>query len=328
MFVDSTTFNNEDLEIIKLEGTIMPFDDLIMHPVAIDIKESLLLLKNRSTDYIYDIFDLDNNNKKINECFMFGQGPNDFIYPMVVPSNDTNIWIYDQPNANLREYTLHSITTEKFPRVVKNLRFEGAVLGKAAIIQNNNVLVSTNFNPAIRFRLYNDKGEIEDSIGKYPELTTSNMSEIEKIMNLKNDFTTNFKDRIFICYYYTDFIEVYDYQGNVIKRMHGPDQVEPVLEQKNAGGGFVGASSVRDRTYKCYSSPVQAGKEVFALYFGELYQDYQEKDSKILVFDWDGNPLRMYELNIPIFTFTVDEENKIIYGITNSPEYRIIKFCY
>jgi hypothetical protein len=328
LFFDSRTFNDQDLEIIKLEGAVMQFSDTIMHPVAIDIKDSLLFLKNRSTDYIYDIFNLDDNNKKINECFVIGQGPNDFIHPMIVQSKDDNVRIYDQGSGILKEYTVNSLKTDRFPTPITSLKFKDNVLSKIAVLSDNNVLSSVNYNPKIRFKLYSHNGDMLDSIGEYPRVISSNLSDMEKFMNFKNDFTTNFKDRIFICHYFTDLIEVYDCNGNIINRMYGPNQLVPVLEQKNAGGGFVGTSSVRDKTYKCYSSPVPAGEEVFVLYFGELYQDYRERDAKVFVFDWEGNPLRIYELNIPIFTFTIDEKNRILYGISNSPEYQIIKFNY
>jgi hypothetical protein len=69
------------------------------------------------------------------------------------------------------------------------------------------------------------------------------------------------------------------------------------------------------------------------LYFGDLYQNYEERCDRILVFDTDGNPLRIYKLDIPIMSFTVDSEKRIIYAITDKPEkeedeYDIIKYQY
>ena len=151
---------------------------------------------------------------------------------------------------------------------------------------------------------------------------------MEKIQSFRSGFTTNFTDRIFISYLFTDLIEVYDYSGHCIKRMRGPHQIELVMDLQSAGDGYTTAKTRKGETYKCYSSPVHAGEEVFVLYFGELSEDYQERDFKIIVFDWNGKPLRMYELDTHLFTFSVDYENKIIYGITNSPEYRIIKYNY
>ena len=156
--------------------------------------------------------------------------------------------------------------------------------------------------------------------------TSGDMSDMEKLMSFRNAFVTNLTDRIFICYAHTDLIEIYDFSGNCLKRMRGPDQIDLAMEVVSTGGGYA-ARTVKGKTYKCYTYPVHAGDKVFVLYFGELMEDY-EQDSKIIVFDWNGKPLQMYELDIPLSTFTVDYENRIIYGISNSSEIRIIKFNY
>jgi hypothetical protein len=55
----------------------------------------------------------------------------------------------------------------------------------------------------------------------------------------------------------------------------------------------------------------------------------REKVTKILVFDFEGNPCRIYNLSIPIFAFDVDPEKKIIYGITDFlEEFNVVKFEY
>jgi hypothetical protein len=75
------------------------------------------------------------------------------------------------------------------------------------------------------------------------------------------------------------------------------------------------------------------GNEIFVLYFGDLYGKYEDRCDRILVFDTDGNPLRIYKLDIPVISFTVDSEKRIIYAITDKPEkeedeYNIIKYEY
>ena len=111
--------------------------------------------------------------------------------------------------------------------------------------------------------------------------------------------------------------------------MHGPQQIQLSMGLQSAGGDYVSAKPMKGKTYHCYSSfPVYAGNEVFILYYGELSEDFNGEYYKLIVFDWNGNPLRMYELDTHLFSITVDYEHKILYGITNSPEYRIIKFNY
>ena len=325
-FVDAETFKTSDLEIIKLAGTIIEFNDTIWNPVGIDVKDTLLFLKNHLTEYVYDVYNL-NNNEKINECLTIGQGPDEFIYPIIAQSMDTGVWIFDRGKARLKEYLVSDLLSKRHPVSIKDISLRNNASENVAVLPNGNIVASVNLLPAGGFDLYDSKGIFLDSIGKFPEFTSGTLSATEKVLFFRSKFTTNLINRIFVSYLHTDLIEIYDYEGNLIKRIHGPHQYQLVMTL-HSGGGVSGASTVRGQTRACYTSPVHAGNEVFVLYCGELWEEYQERFFKIIVFDWDGKPLRMYELDTHLFTFTVDSEHKIIYGITNSPELRIIKFNY
>ena len=49
---------------------------------------------------------------------------------------------------------------------------------------------------------------------------------------------------------------------------------------------------------------------------------------KCLFFDWDGNPKQILLLDQGIFAFTVDKENKKIYGIRDKPDFHLVAFSY
>ena len=325
-FVNTETFDFNDLETSMLEGVVLKFNDTIWNPVDITLKDTLLFLKNRSAEYIYDIYNL-NNNTKINECFNIGQGPNDFIFPLIVQSMDTNVWIYDKDLAKLNEYKVSNLLVSKAPLSIKNIIFKKNSSTNVAVLSDGTILASVNLLPRGGFDYYNHEGLFLDSIGGFPEFTSGKLSDMEKVMFLRHDFATNMTDRIFLSYSFTDLIEVYDFHGKCIKRMQGPHQHQLIMNLRSTGE-YVSAGLVSDKTYKCYSRPVYAGEEVFVLYFGELADSYESRNYKIIVFNWDGKPLRMYELDTHLFAFTVDYKNRIIYGITNSPEYMIIKFDY
>ena len=325
-FVDSNTFDLKDLKISRLEGTMMQFNDTIWNPVRIDVIDTLLFLRNRSTEYVFDIYNL-NNNTKINECIRIGQGPNDFVSPQIVRSMGDHVWIFDRQLTNVKEYTILDLLEFNLPVPKKVISLNNNALRNVSVLSDGTVLASVNTPTRGGFNLYNPAGLLLDSIGDYPDLTSGKLSDMEKIMSFQSGFTTNLTDRIFLSYTYADLIEVYDVKGKCINRMHGPHQHDLVMGLRSSGE-ITGAAPVRGETYFCYSSPVYAGKEVFVSYFGELSENYNGQYNKILVFDWNGKPLRMYELDTQIITFTVDHKNKKIYSIANSPEYMIVKFDY
>ena len=327
VFVGEKTFTMRDLKVINLEGTEMQLNDTIWHPVTINFQDTLLFLKNRHTDYIFDIYNLNNNNK-IYECLTIGQGPNEFLNPFIAQSMDGNVWIFDRTAGKLKKYTVSDLTGRRVPEPVKNISFRNRFAQNVAVLSNGTILTSIHSLQRAGFDIYDSNGIFLDSIGGYPEYTSRDLSDMEKMMSLRNTTTTNMTDRVFISYLHTDLIEIYDLTtGKCLKRMRGPHQIDLAMEVASAGGASA-ARTVKGETYKCYSFPAHAGDEVFVLYFGDLWEDYKEKDSKIIVFDWNGKPLRMYELDIPLFTLTVDYKQRIIYGLTDTPEFRVIKYNY
>lgn len=65
------------------------------------------------------------------------------------------------------------------------------------------------------------------------------------------------------------------------------------------------------------------------LYDGRIYDTQNPTRylrDKLLVFDWDGKPVKYYKLSKPIFHFDIDEKHGILYGLSDNPEFHIISF--
>ena len=85
---------------------------------------------------------------------------------------------------------------------------------------------------------------------------------------------------------------------------------------------------ISKETWVNYSSLKNAGNEVFVLYSGKPYNEDNASQDIILVFDWDGKPLRQYKLDDPIYTFDVDPINKKIYGISSHNDMHLVEYRY
>jgi hypothetical protein len=161
--------------------------------------------------------------------------------------------------------------------------------------------------------------------------TVANSRKIAESYYYEFKFAVSSGSKIFVTHYYTDLIKIYDIERNLMRRRQGSNKYQLKLRKILTRGGYT-YGSVRNETYQSYShfSPVRVGDEIFVLYFGDLYQNYEERCDRILVFDMDGNPLRIYKLKTPIISFTVNSKKRIIYGITDilereKDEYNIVK---
>jgi hypothetical protein len=79
--------------------------------------------------------------------------------------------------------------------------------------------------------------------------------------------------------------------------------------------GFITATVSKDYVYVLYS-----GRTVKEFGGGFTF------GRKIFVFDWDGNPVKCYELNRDAFQIGVDSENKSLYILFVENDYSFEKF--
>jgi hypothetical protein len=308
-------------EKIKLPGEEFVFN-CIWEPHRIKLLDSLFLLINANTDYHIQIL----NPKTLSEVGQFisyGEGPNEMIHPELVKSFNSNIWIFDQPSQNLYEFLPDSFFPDRQPNPIRTIKLHEKS-DNVAVLSENQIISLTTSTGKRRFNSFDINGNYQEIKGEYP---VKGDSEVNLMMSYTGDYTTNFKNRILMTYYYTDLIEIYDFEGNLIKRIHGPDLFYPAFKEAT-DGKYRGVRSSADSKF-AYISPICVNNEVFILYSGKNYRDPDaELCNMIMVFDWEGNPLRQYELDKNVFTITADAENKIIYGLSVNPEYCIVRFKY
>jgi hypothetical protein len=314
----TTVFYEKDFpEKVSLKGVEMIFDSLIWNPKGIDVQDSLLIIRNEGTKYFYDIFLLNetDTNKFMHSCLTYGNGPKDRLHPVFIPSNDSNIWIYDIYGRTLSNYTPIEFFTNTEPAAIAKYNAHYQDRRVTMLPKETFLIASQNFRES-RFSIFSLEDTVVKQIGtpmSKDETIFFNDREIRKL-NTNKCITTNTKDRIIVSYFDTDLIEIFDLEGNKLNQIFGPNQYLPNEDAELA--------------HFCYTGSCAVGNEVFFKYSDMLYNEYDSHDKYILVFDWDGNPLRMYELDIPIIFFTVDSEKRIIYGTCNKPECRIIKYQY
>ena len=68
---------------------------------------------------------------------------------------------------------------------------------------------------------------------------------------------------------------------------------------------------------------------VYALYSGRTFNEYgmlSHHCENLLVYDWEGNPIKRYLLDIPLYSMQYDEKNRVIYGIAYNPEGVLVEY--
>jgi len=178
-----------------------------------------------------------------------------------------------------------------------------------------------------RISHYDKNGIFLETAGEFPTWQEE-LSPFELLEGFQANLVLSpDKKSVFLFYMQTDLIEQYDLQGKLLKRIHGPEKFFPAVKQKSHGTN-VHVSSVAGKSRDAYFSPLATGDKIYVLYSGEYFNpekmNYLKKH--LFVFDKAGKPVCRYELDQPIFCFTIDEQNQILYGISDQPEFHILKF--
>jgi len=138
------------------------------------------------------------------------------------------------------------------------------------------------------------------------------------------------EDHIYVAYYFTDLIDIYNKTGTLIRRLFGPDHFKPDFSLTGIEAqGFMARPGERARF--SYHSPVMTVDGLMVLYNGALQSERNESNfrmSQLFLFTPSGEPYIEFSLDPPLLRFCVDEKIKRIYGLTHIPDYQVICFDY
>jgi hypothetical protein len=325
-YKSSVRFSYSDIpEKIHLNGTVVEFED-IFKPVRLCIRDSILFTVSQSQEYFVTTYNL-NNGKKIGDFISFGSGPDEVSYLSSIQFADSSVWIFDRMRHNLFKYGFEQFLYNG--DIVSRMKIETDGADRALIVDSI-LLTNSLSRREARFSIYDMTGKFLKDAGELPDAGID-MTELERLESNFCDMVLNPVDKsVFVAYMNTDLIEIYDKDGTLKTRRHGPEQFFPVRKQTSSDE-IVRVRSVIGETRDAYFWPVAFENEIWVIYSGKVYDPSASNSflcNNIIVFDWNGRPVRQYITDIPIFSIAIDRVNSAIYGITLNPEFSIVKFDY
>lgn len=124
---------------------------------------------------------------------------------------------------------------------------------------------------------------------------------------------------------YMDLIEILDNQTDKILSIRGPDNIKHEFEVDYSAGYGMHYIPMDKMTFGYVD--FQFGENlIYALYAN---QQSRPMGNEIIVFDFEGNPICAFKLDIPLQYLIVDEVNEKIYGLNNfDQEPCIVEYKY
>lgn len=326
VYADASLVSYDDFEsLADLKAEPMDLDSFILAPIQLQVYDTVLALMNSRADRMVHLFSL-KSLQKIGERISVGQGPNEMMVPRFVGNSGRLILLSDLMTSSVSAYERNDFIAHDNPVCTEKVTFNKRIFGEVCLLGGHYLAPARN--PYSLLYEFNSKGEVIDSIGRYPDVGRE-VADEEKYNMFGFSFVTNQQNRVAVCYNWTDLVEIYDETGKLCNSIHGPKQFISHF-QKVSDGKVVSSSPVKGETRDAFFCPVDMGDGFGVLFSGksESEEGYSILANQLLVYDWEGNPQRVLNLEQGIFAFAVDKVNRKIYGISDSPEFHIVAYSY
>jgi hypothetical protein len=326
-YKNSRTFSLTDIKERKhLTGEIIEIDEIFI-PAKLFLKDSLLFTVNHGQAYFISVFQLQ-NIKKIGDFIYFGSGPNEVLNVSNLQFRDSLIWLFDQSRQQINKYQLNQFLTKNEIVPCEIIRIEEPF--EKVLITQNKVITNSLHHIRSRFSFYNLQGNFMENKGELPDVGVQ-MTDLELYESYFCNMVLNpNNESVFVAYMNTDLIEIYDSNGNLKTRRHGPDHFYSIKKEVSSGDEYR-VRSIEGKTRDAYRSPLALEDEIWTIYDGKVFDRKTENSflcNTIIVFDWNGNPIRQYTTDTSFYSLAIDQKNRVFYGITLNPEYAFVKFNY
>lgn len=297
----------------KIAGEILEVEDLFLgSPSELIIKDSILLICDRFENRLLTLVDI-KNNRFIGRIITEGRGPGEAIPPLRMSFWGNNLNAF-QPQAgrlNIYDGDLNFYKQISFSDHTENIK------------QMRDSFIGIGIFEQGHFHIYNADGEMISKAGEFP-YGGEKMDPVARFILYQGCLTSSKDGRYFSYgYAYSDILEFYELKGSeaMLLKKHG---------EKDVKGKYTNRLELDNDCLMGYKGAYGGDKYCYTLYLGKTFEENKHNKywaANIIVFDWKGNHVKSYKLNVPILSFCVDEKNETIYGLSRKDdEYVIMKF--
>jgi hypothetical protein len=298
----------------ELKATVMQTAPVILAPNGIFIINSQIWIIQTKKDTLFDVFNL-HDAKYLYSTGIKGGGPEDFIFPQAqtIQVEDDKFTILDHSILKTMEVqpsgSLHTVKRERiFDMVTLN-----------GFLKINDSLFCTFADCAtgaegdfeFEFMLKNISSGKEMKFSEYPDLSVQKFQGDQKCQIYYKYPVANSSKGIFATFYgYFKFFRLYSINNGVFEL---EKEVHVNIEPYNTDN-----IDNWEKRNIYYSQPVATDKYIYA----------PCSENEIQVWDWEGNPVIQYFIDIEFSTFTISEKLNKLYAVQYSDDDESIDKIY
>lgn len=266
-----------------------------------------------------------------------GNGPNEFVFPTLLKqtsydesNNSPVICVYDIVRRRFSEINVLNAVDKHTGKIFNELPLPDNGKFFTYFSYRDNNLMVTSIENGPRLVIFKDSTKSYQEISYLPSLSFDVRKEFETFKNHSSSLVNKKLGRIVSAPFFFGEIDFFDLNGKLIS--------STVFEtQDNLKKSLTNTDEKGQWNPKYYIIDMQASDQhIYALNYDNYQNDYVFYNNKctsqsILVFDWNGNPVKKYLLDTTYFIryFAVDLKNKRFYGFClEESDYPIIGYNF
>ncbi|MFK8163012.1 MAG: BF3164 family lipoprotein [Lewinella sp.] len=309
--------------IDSLNGVPVSTSSLILAPDKIFILRDKLIIFDKKTDKVFNVFNIYENLEFVNSWGLIGEGAEDtFEY---IDRNSMSVFHGELGFLAYPEYHFYNIDDAGVftKKNSCNLIFVNGDINRMVPLGTDKFIMQPFpflgiESPEFVVPECGPLPQVVDSIGSFPNADKISFSSLDEIQ-----------------YFYLKSAAVHPDNGTLMAFYRYLDKVVLYSE----GGQLLSENSVSNRKMNEVRGPdrrvyfmeaYSTGNFVYVLYLDktdfELGQSFSSINTELQVWDWEGELVARFTLDGPIFTFAVDQENNTVYGLQYSEEEPIVRF--
>lgn len=303
----------------KLKGNKLELGT-VLAPLSLFVNDSLLFVTSVGLETNVAIYNRNNNYKKIGDIIGNGQGPNEMLsmFKMIFDSQGS-FWAYDVVSTQLKEFDLILNKDTVYANMKTSINFDELSVNQPIILHDKIVTTTHSIKPFTRFYVYDMDGALIETKAMYPKYDREipNTAAVDVF----NGYTAIHPkgSKFMIAYEYTDLVEFYDSDVELLNRVQGPHNFVPEFGLKERGFHTFMKREL-GKTRQAYQAVSSSDEGVMLLYANGKTRFKGEGEeaihfNHIIFIGWDGQPINYFELDHGVAAFEVDWDNRLIYGL-------------
>ena len=310
----------------NMKVTKIPFDtEDIKRPLYMEYSDGFLYFNEYNADYFVDIFNC-STGKLEKSVLKKGSGPNEFLYISNMTKDGKNMCLYDGQLKKITYIPLMGNETSKNP---KNITIENnsTIIRcfKVFPLNNEKYLVSGIITDA-HWAIVDSSGHMISAFGTYPNNhNRTKPSDADLAMAYQPSFISNpAKTKGLYTYSRGIILRFCDISttGHLTKTKEYFYENIDFTPESNERRYSVSFS--KDNTWS-FIDIKGSEKYCFLLYSGLRLSEIKNGENsfsgnRILIFDWDGNPVQEILLPHRFMYFAVNDDDRLLYLLKENTE--------